>query len=371
MLRIEMLDAAEGDALWVEFGNGAERHRLLIDAGRRHTYELLAERLARPGPPLELLVVTHVDDDHIFGAVPLLADSRSQGRFRDVWFNGYRHLRRPAGAAPAPRSTPGDLLGPLNGEFFGALLAEHGHPWNADFAGGAVVVPDQGALPEKDVAGMKITLLTPSWDGLEKLRPVWEEKLKGLPPGDPERALERFADTPRMQPDDLLGGDDGRAEVETLLSRRFVSDTTEPNGSSIAFLAEYGGHAALFAADAHPPLLERSLRRLLASRGQERLRLDAFKVSHHGSRANTSPELLDLIDCPRFLFSTNGARHHHPDGEAIARILHRNRTRREPTELFFNFATPETQAWNDPGRRRQWNYQAWYPPQGAVVELGP
>ncbi len=370
MLRIEMLDAAEGDALWVEFGNGAERHRLLIDAGRRDTYRELAERLAAAGPPLELLVVTHVDDDHIFGAVPLLGDPRSRGRFRDVWFNGYRHLRRPATAPLAARSAPGDLLGPLNGEFFGALLEKHGHPWNADFAGGAVVVPDQGALPEQDVAGMKITLLSPTWDGLEKLRPYWEEKLQGLPPGDPEAALRRFAETSRVQPDDLLGGD-GRAEVETLLSRRFVSDTTEPNGSSIAFLAEYGGHAALFAADAHSPVLERSLRRLLARRGQERLRLDAFKVSHHGSRANTSPELLDLIDCPRFLFSTNGARHHHPDPETIARILHRNRTRREPSELYFNFATPETQAWADPGRQRRWSYRAFYPPQGAAVDLLP
>ncbi|MEA2686146.1 MAG: hypothetical protein QOE93_1341, partial [Actinomycetota bacterium] len=33
--------------------------------------------------------------------------------------------------------------------------------------------------------------------------------------------------------------------------------------------------------------------------------------------------LIDLIDCPVWLISTNGRRFHHPDDEALARIVHR------------------------------------------------
>jgi hypothetical protein len=76
----------------------------------------------------------------------------------------------------------------------------------------------------------------------------------------------------------------------------------------------------LLGADAHPGAIETSLRSLGASEAS-RYKLDCFKVSHHGSKANTSPELLKIIDCTCFAFSTDGSRHGHPDPEAIARIL--------------------------------------------------
>jgi hypothetical protein len=65
---------------------------------------------------------------------------------------------------------------------------------------------------------------------------------------------------------------------------------------------------------------------------------DAIKLSHHGSLRNTSPELLNLIDSPRYFISSNGERHNHPDVEVIKAIvdrpthLHRN--------LYFNYSTP-------------------------------
>ena len=35
MLRIEMLPAAHGDCLWIEYGSGTNVHRILIDGGYR------------------------------------------------------------------------------------------------------------------------------------------------------------------------------------------------------------------------------------------------------------------------------------------------------------------------------------------------
>ena len=45
------------------------------------------------------------------------------------------------------------------------------------------------------------------------------------------------------------------------------------------------------------------------------------KISHHGSRKNTSNELLELIKCRKFLISTDGKQHYHPDKESLSRII--------------------------------------------------
>ena len=70
MFRIEMLPAAHGDCLWIEYGSGARVHRILIDGGPAHAYPALRERilhLPADARRFELLVITHIDADHIEG----------------------------------------------------------------------------------------------------------------------------------------------------------------------------------------------------------------------------------------------------------------------------------------------------------------
>src|SRR5690606_3544619 len=105
-------------------------------------------------------------------------------------------------------------------------------------------------------------------------------------------------------------------ELDKLLERQLRIDGAAPNGSSIAFLAEYGGKSCLFLADAHHEVIAASISRLLEQRGQNTLHVDAVKVAHHGSAGNISDNLLALIDSLRFLISTNGAQFGHPDAEA-------------------------------------------------------
>jgi beta-lactamase superfamily II metal-dependent hydrolase len=363
MFRIEMLEAAEGDSLWVEYGEAASPERLVIDAGRKDTYRELRDRLVALDRPVELFVMTHVDDDHIFGALPLFGDTGiDRTKFNDIWYNGYTHLD-----STIARRPPEDLLGPMNGEIFAALLLKGKYAWNEAFDHGAtIVVPASGDLPSVQLAGdMKLTLLSPSWESLAALKRFWERELEDLEPGDAEGALEIFANRPSLQPD-VLGG---LLDVDDLLERPYASDKKEPNGSSIAFLAEHDGRAVLFTGDAHPPILERAIERLLAERDQPLLKLDALKVSHHGSKNNTSTKLLELLDCRRFLFSTNGTRHKHPDQEAIARIINRNHESTEPTELYFNFRSAFNSVWDDEELKDDWNYRTHYPSDGSLIEL--
>src|SRR5258706_40992 len=92
-----MLPAAEGDALWLSWGPEQERHQLLVDLGVRATGQAFRERIKRLPPRerrFDLLVVTHVDTDHIFGVLSGLVDAEPiEGLvFDDVWFNGWSHL---------------------------------------------------------------------------------------------------------------------------------------------------------------------------------------------------------------------------------------------------------------------------------------
>ena len=51
---------------------------------------------------------------------------------------------------------------------------------------------------------------------------------------------------------------------------------------------------AWLAADAHPSVLTDSLGRLANERGAQRIPVNAYKVSHHGSRKNYEPGSIEL-----------------------------------------------------------------------------
>ena len=67
--------------------------RILIDGGRPGTYPRLRQLLDQlDDKELELMVVTHVDQDHILGVLAMLEDDTLPVTFKDVWFNGYDEL---------------------------------------------------------------------------------------------------------------------------------------------------------------------------------------------------------------------------------------------------------------------------------------
>lgn len=345
MLKLHVLRAGHGDCLWLEYGDVGDVHRVLIDGGPAGTARLLVERLgALPEAErrFELLVVTHVDADHIAGVLKLHEAAVPGLRFADTWFNGYRHLQAPVDATVAPVET----LGPLQGEDLTRQLVRAGAAWNAAFGGAAVQVPDSGALPVKVLpGGLKLTLLGPRASDLRALATTWEHDClaAGREPG---------VDTPAV-----LGGIEGFGlpDVEALAATPFEEDDAPANGSSIALLAEYAGQRLLLTGDAHPGTLLAAFDRL-AGVGQ-RLALDVFKLPHHGSRANVSRALLERVACRRYVCSTNGAYFQHPDDAAVARVILDGGPR---PELIFNYESARTRPWRSPDLRAQHGYDVRY-----------
>ncbi len=363
MFRIEMLPAFHGDCIWVEYGEATKPHRILIDGGPVPTYDVLRSRidsLSKDQRHFELIVLTHVDADHIESAVKMLNVKKLDFEVGDIWFNAWKHLS----------TAHGDELGPVQGEYVSALISRHGLPWNETFNNGPVVVPDGQDIPAITLpGGMKLTLLSPDRNKLAKLAPEWTKTVHaaGLEPGVAREVLEDLSKKKKYRPRDELGA--GHFDISALAQAPFEPDRTAPNGSSIAFLAEHQGKSCLFLGDAHSSVVVDSIGRLLAKRGEEKLAVDAVKLPHHGSQNNVSRELIELLACPRYLISTNGNIFEHPDAEAIARIIKYGG--RLPT-IFFNYLSETTKIWKEESRNSSTGFGVRFPDNenmGIVIDL--
>ncbi|MFF9485489.1 ComEC/Rec2 family competence protein [Streptomyces sp. NPDC014676] len=336
MISVEALPAAHGDCLWVEWDDGPHRRRMLIDGGpgRHGTLPAgLAARFARQPEnqrEFELVVCSHIDDDHIVGLLPLLTAPPKNFRVREVWFNALEH------------TGPTDTLGVRSAERLAAFLREGRIPWNTATQGGPVVVPEPEGPPTFPLRGLTLTLLSPRQEQLTRLRTEWRAKAAARA----ERDTLGSAAAPT--------GFDARVLAE-LAARPHRADPSPANGSSIAFLARHpDGSSVLFAADAHADVLVHSLHRLWHGNGYP---VSLVKAPHHGSAHNVSAGLVAAVECQDWLFSTNGGRGHekraqaghstHPSPETVARILLRNAAGETgPTEphstFWFNHRTPST-----------------------------
>lgn len=347
MFRLRTFPAADGDCLLLSFGDAPPFGHVLIDGGRAGAYRSLSPALAeiaRAGEAIDLLVLSHIDADHIEGFLSLARDPARPAQVRDVWYNGFDQL-------------PGvERLGPRQGDRFSAQIASLGWPWNSVAGGGAIAI-DAG-LPNPLLLGdLKLTLLSPDVAHLRRLAVQWRRwrtvdaarreqearQRRDLPPG-----VEALG--PRPPP--------RRIDINALAAAVSPIDDEAPNGSSIAFVAEWNERRVLLSGDAHPDLLAASLRPL-AEREGGRFRVELLKVSHHGSRGNTDRALIELLDCRRFLFSTNGSHHGHPDPEAVARCIAFSPPGHK--QLFFNYRSPWTRPWNERGLPQAFDYEVEFP----------
>ena len=345
---LQAFPAGDGDCLLLTYGDAAPLRHVLVDGGRAGAWPSLKRRLAEirdAGEELELLVLTHIDADHIEGVLAMAKDPELPLAPKRVWYNGYDQMGR-IQAFSIPQ-----------GDEYSKLIAERGWPLNPGFDGGTVRVEAKPA--PFDVAGLTITLLSPDAAKLAAMRQAWA-------------AWRTAQDAKRSSAEATPGGVQrmGRERMPDVLDVNALAaptptDPEPPNGSSIAFIAEWDGRSVLLGGDAHPDLLASSLAPLAAAAGG-RLPIGLFKVPHHGSRGNVTREIVELLDCDDFLISTDGKRHGHPDPQAVARLLKYSPQRTRT--LRFNYRTDRTRPWDDPALKAKHDYVTQYgEPDGHLL----
>lgn len=349
MISLEFLPARFGDCIWIEYGDDQTTHRILIDGGTggtRHEIRKKIDSLPEEERAFELVVVTHIDKDHIAGILGLLEDADELNfTVNDFWFNAFKHL---------PEEDDDDEeFGAKQGERLTNAITKHNISWNDAFNGEAVVI-DSEKLPQIELpGGMKLTLISPTSKHLENLRPKWIKEVEdaGMIPGGAPI-------TDDDEDDDEGFGATVLPDVDTLAQAPFSEDRSPANGSSIAFLAEFEDTSILFCGDAFPSQV---LEVLNVISPDDKIDLDAVKISHHGSSGSTSPELLEKINCKNYIISTNGSTFKHPKADTISRII---KSTDENAHLIFNYKSSINDVWDLIGLKQKHKYTTAYPKDG-------
>jgi hypothetical protein len=363
MLRIRIYPAGNGDALLLS----AAGSNVLVDGGYAQTFDehILPDLLeiAHRGEHLDLVVASHIDADHISGLIRFLTANEKSIEPKVVgvgalWHNSLRSLTamndtviRPADRlildAINRRGHPA-LAGNLShgpkeisarqGSSLASLIQDGGYRWNAHDGATSIALE---RTPVFQLTGGKIRVIGPTQQRLDGLLKWWKGRLRQMGYNGPtgtgdviddafELMCEHVGESAASRP--VPVSDRGRKKLEDV----YEPDISITNGSSIATIVELGGVRILMLADAWAEDVVQALR-ALQSNGDSML-FDAIKISHHGSLRNTSPDLLQIIDAPRYFISSNGNAHGHPDIEVLAAIV--DRPASFSRTLYFNYPTP-------------------------------
>lgn len=291
-IQLTAFQAQQGDSLLLTYrSETSETNYIIIDAGLASSYHrtlgtTIGEIFDR-GEHIDLAIISHYDNDHILGFIPLLKEF-GVSRINRFWFNYY----------PQPFSFPGSdgAIGVKEAIHVRDYLREH-----------SKTPEDDVCYPQTiDIEPFKFTILSPTADTLEQIKASWEKKESKLS-ADPKP----IGNHP----------DDKHRSIEELSKMQFFADNSLSNKSSIAFVLRLAGKALLLTSDSNPRTLASSIKGIGYSE-ESPLFLDLMQVSHHGSSKNTDEELLSLIACQNFLVSTNPVNgDNFPHKESLSRIV--------------------------------------------------
>jgi len=294
-MKIHFYKASMGDCFLLDFEN-EHNTKFVIDTGTKTAFQdnILEELKKEIITGNSHLFVTHIDDDHIGGLLYLCKyEPDILKSFKCVYYNSFDCLKS---FSPDSQDPPPKII--IQDDSEGFTSYKNGKKLESFLDSLDINLISQiKALNTINIDDIAITFLSPSIKTLKKYK-TWIENNSAY------TAL----------------NNDYNKSIEDLSKKEFTEDDSETNGSSISMLIEYKDYKMLFLGDSFPTDIVNSLKILNYSK-ENKLKVDLTKISHHGSRKNTSNELLELIKCRKFLISTDGKQHYHPDKESLSRII--------------------------------------------------
>lgn len=331
ILSLEVLKAKKGDCLLLHYGADDERKLWVIDGGPSGVYKpTLKKRLdaLRGGAPLEieLLMVSHHDDDHIKGVLDMCDELETTVGappyvIHNLWHNSFQNLvdlDDDGGDAIVPASLEAGFGGTEHdkamlasvdqGHRLGAFARKFNWPVNRAFA---QKIAGFGQVPPPNLASfapLAITMVGPMQSEVDALREVYRDFLE-------KRAAGKL--------------------VEADAALAAYADSSPANLSSIVAVVELGGKTILLTGDARGDTVLKALRELDLIGPGKVLKVDVLKLPHHGSDRNVEPDFFEAIHADHYVFCGDGS-HVNPERETLAMLFGARGT--AAFTLHFNYA---------------------------------
>ena len=351
MFRLHIVQAEQGDCLILEYGAPASPRYLLIDGGPATIYQAHLqgeiEKIRDGGGELDLVMLSHVDDDHVNGLLDLmdeLTEQRESGSRETIavdalWHNTFsqtlgddvedrfRTLMDEAGAARdlMPFSDTADKS-IRQGDELTQLAGELGIEINPEFAPRRLISVDDAPGPI-ELANLRLRIVGPTAENLESLRQEWNEWLA-------EQERRTLTRDPELMERDLR-----------------AADQSIPNLSSIMCLAEADGKTILLTGDGRGDHLLQGLAQAGLLDPDGTLHVDVLKVPHHGSVRNVTKDFFETVTADTYVICANG-KYANPDLATLKWIVEAAREQGRRIDIRVTNATDSTRqlvAERDPG----------------------
>lgn len=299
-MNVKFLKAGSGDSILIQHNS----NNILIDGGNdsNHVLKEMTEIYSK-NEFLDLLIITHHDDDHIEGIIDFikLVSKGNYGKdfIKRVFFNSPRKI---LGLIPTPQN--GNLLSYKQSFELENLFTELNIAWE--------LCNDETS--QVTFGDLKMNFLSPVSQDLNKY-----SSNKGV-----HLSNSRCDWTSTM------------SELEKYIDDE-NQDTSIPNKCSIVVSVECENRKILLTGDVTPDRLELILLKLLKESNTETIFFDYIKLPHHGSYRSINKSIIEKIKCYNYIITTNSRKHYLPNKRALLKLLKFTNRDKEKIQFIFNY----------------------------------
>jgi beta-lactamase superfamily II metal-dependent hydrolase len=349
VIRLHVVQAEYGDCFILESKSGKQSANVLVDGGPYQTFEkhlkpalqkLLLNR------KLDLMVLSHIDNDHIIGLLDLLEEIKNQReggtkelvKVEKMWHNSFVDLLQ---FHEEPMKFLGNYLSIRNdvksNEITSSLIMKGFQqgtdltklakllriPINPDFDKLIAINDKIKSLPLNDIT---LHILGPTKKNVETLQKEWKKWIKKKRTSESHYGLVQ------------------------------ILDKSIPNLASITFLVEAKHSKILFTGDGLGQDIIDVLTKNSMFDKDGRFFVDVLKIPHHGSDRNISPEFFDSINAQYYIISANG-RDDNPSLSTLRWIIESKRPRGVCKKIILTNSTPNVKKILEEYDQNKFNYE--------------